>query len=248
MVELSVVVPCYNEAANLPRLIGRFREVLHDAPGIELVLVDNGSTDGSADVFRAELAKPENAFARIVTVPVNQGYGFGIVSGLRTARGRFLGWTHADLQTDPADIVRGFSELLGQADADRCILRGCRVGRNWFDAAFTGGMTLLASSALGVWLSDINAQPKIFPRAFFESLDDLPNDFSLDLYLLYRAKMANLRELRLPVHFGKRLAGEAKGGASLSGKVRLTKRTVAYIFELKRRLKRTPESSVRKAA
>lgn len=247
--DLSVVVPCYNEAANLPRLIGRFREVLGDSRGIEVVLVNNGSRDNSAEILTAELAKPENAFARLVHVPVNKGYGFGIVSGLRAARGRFLGWTHADLQTDPADIVRGFDELVRQPDQDECILRGRRIGRNWFDAAFTGGMTLLASSALGVWLSDINAQPKIFPRGFFETLDNLPDDFSLDLYVLYCAKKAGLREVQLPVHFGKRLAGEAKGGASLFGKYKLTKRTVAFIFELRRRLsQKAPKDAARKAA
>src|SRR5262249_12308601 len=122
--DLSVVVPCYNEAANLRRLFGRFREVLGDSRGIEVVLVNNGSKDNSCDISADEPPRPATAFARLVHVPVNKGYGFGIVSGLRAARGRFLGWTHADLQTDPADIVRGFDELLRQPDADRCILRG----------------------------------------------------------------------------------------------------------------------------
>lgn len=237
--KLSLVVPCYNEEKNLPRLIARFRDVVGGRPGVEVVLVDNGSTDGSPAVFAAELAKPENAFARMVRVPVNKGYGFGIVSGLRAATGEFLGWTHADMQTDPKDLLDGFDKLAGQPEPEKCFLRGRRIGRNFFDWFFTAGMSVIASAALGTKVHDINAQPKLFHRSFFESLTHPPDDFSLDLYVLYTAKRRGLTVLELPVHFGKRLAGEAKGGGTLRGKYRLIKRTFRYIFALRRELART---------
>ncbi|MBK7406419.1 MAG: glycosyltransferase [Phycisphaerales bacterium] len=75
-----------------------------------MVLVDNGSTDGSADVLRTETARPENRFASICTVERNRGYGFGILAGLRSASGRVpLAWTHADMQTDPNDVLLGLA-------------------------------------------------------------------------------------------------------------------------------------------
>lgn len=238
--KLSLIVPCYNEKPNLPRLVDLFRAAVGGRNDVEVVLVDNGSTDGSAAVFAELLAKPENRFARVVTVPVNRGYGFGILSGLRAARGEFLGWTHADLQTDPNDLMLGFAKLQAEGDPETCFLRGRRVGRNFFDALFTGGMSLVASAALGTWLNDINAQPKLFHRSFFDTLTSPPDDFALDLYVLYSAKKAGLKVLELPVNFAKRTAGEAKGGGSLRGKYKLTKRTFKYIFALRRGLKLNP--------
>ena len=103
---LSLVIPCYNEAANLPLLLSRCAEVAHQGK-IEIILVDNGSTDKSPRVL-AELL-PHHPGCRSVRVEKNQGYGFGLLSGLRAAEGKVLGWTHADMQTDPDDARRGLA-------------------------------------------------------------------------------------------------------------------------------------------
>lgn len=83
--KLSIVVPCYNEKENIPLLLERFDEVIK-GQDMEVVLVDNGSTDGSADVLRELL--PRYAFARTVSVEVNQGYGYGIPRGSLTQNQR----------------------------------------------------------------------------------------------------------------------------------------------------------------
>ena len=60
----SIIVPCYNEAENLPHLLARFADLASTSPrDWELVLVDNGSTDDSAAVLERELALPGRAFA-----------------------------------------------------------------------------------------------------------------------------------------------------------------------------------------
>ena len=64
---VSIVLPCYNEARNIPLVLSRFREVKGDHD-FELILVNNGSVDDSAAVLRGELAKPEITFARTVLV------------------------------------------------------------------------------------------------------------------------------------------------------------------------------------
>jgi glycosyltransferase involved in cell wall biosynthesis len=235
--KLSIVVPCYNEAGNLPSLFARFREVLGERDDVELVVVNNGSKDHSALVIACELEEPENAFARAVLVPQNQGYGFGILSGLRAASGEFLAWTHADMQTDPNDVLLGFARLLADASPEQCLVRGRRVGRPLVDRAFTLGMGWVASAALAAPLYDINAQPKIFHHGLLADMEDAPWDFSLDLYLLYLAQMKGLRVLEQPVQFGLRLHGEAKGGGSLRGKAKLTRRTLEYIFRLRQQLR-----------
>jgi glycosyltransferase involved in cell wall biosynthesis len=172
-------------------------------------------------------------FARIITVPVNQGYGYGILAGLRAARGEFIGWTHADSQYDPRIVLDGFDRLASAPKAARSFLQGRRVGRNAFDAFFTAGMTVLATAMLGTVVRDINAQPKLFPRAFFATMTRPPHDFSLDLYALYLARSQGYEIITLPVIFGQRVHGEAKGGGSLRLKWKLTKRTLAFMRELR---------------
>ena len=253
-IRLSIVVPCYNEAGNIPLILDRFLSLLAGRDDTELLLVDNGSTDDSARVLRAALADPKFRFARVVTVLVNQGYGHGIVTGLRAARGEFLAWTHADLQTDPRDVLLAFERMMQSARPAECLVRGRRQHRPWLDAFFTWGMGRLASAALGVKLHDINAQPKLFHRSFFEAMTSPPSDFSLDLYVLYLASRRNLRIVEQPVEFGRRLHGQAKGGSSLRGKWKLTRRSLAYILRLRQTLKsevtlpREPARRVKPAA
>ena len=82
-------------------------------------------------------------------------------------------------------------------------------------------------------LSDINAQPKIFHKNFLKKIDNPPSDFSLDLYLLITAKLNNYEILTYPVILKKRIAGLAKGGGSFKGKIKLTCRTLKYIYKLR---------------
>ena len=71
-----------------------------------------------------------------------------------------------------------------------------------------------------------------------EKLTDAPDDFSLDLYLLFQARVNGYKILEYPVHFGRRMHGDAKGGGTLKGKWKLIKRTWAYMNEMKIELKK----------
>lgn len=236
MIDLSIVVPCYNEEANLPELVDRFSRIATADVSLEVIFVDNGSTDGTARVLANLL--PRFPAARSVTVPVNQGYGWGILCGLRAAQGDVVGWTHADLQTDPADVVACYRTFRRDLVAGRLVVKGRRVGRPLLDRLFTAGMSVVASAALSARFSDINGQPKVFARTLLETLHDAPWDFSLDLFLLWRARREELAIADYPVRFGERTRGQAKGGGTLRLKWKLTWRTVAFIFELRRRLRR----------
>lgn len=238
--ELSIVVPCYNEEGNIPGLIERFARTLAGNQAIELVLVDNGSTDTTGALIEREIKTREMSRARKVLVPKNQGYGFGILSGLREARGNVLAWTHADLQTDPADVLKAYDLYRKEAaGATPVMVKGRRIRRGLAEAFFSWGMQTTASLALGCKVTEINAQPKLFPRAFLKELDNAPHDFSLDLFALYRARKSGYRILELPVDFAARKSGEAKGGSGSSWSVRgkLIKRTFCYIFELRRKIR-----------
>ena len=225
----SLVIPCYNEADNLPLLLERCRGVTA-RPGVEVILVDNGSTDRSPEVLAQLL--PDYPGCRSVRVEVNKGYGFGILSGLRAAQGDILGWTHADMQTDPQDSLRGlgFFDKYGSA----IFVKGRRYGRPLMDVAFTAGMSIFETVLLSTWLRDINAQPTMFSRAFFDTWDSPPSDFSLDLYAYYRAKIAGLPVHRFPVRFGDRAHGTSHWNVNWAAKRKFIRRTVDFSLELKK--------------
>lgn len=235
--KLSIVIPCYNEEKNIPLIFARLRETLERRDDVEILLVDNGSRDHSAQVFKDELSKTNDARFRLVTVPVNQGYGYGILQGLAAATGEVLSWTHADMQTDPKDVLTAFAVWQTRQPQD-LIVKGKRKNRALLETFFTFGMQLVASAALGVILDDINAQPKLFSRCFYEKClkADAPHDFSLDLFLLYKAQKEGVTVETVPVFFAKRQHGQAKGGGSWKTRIKLIRRTFAYIFELRKTL------------
>jgi glycosyltransferase involved in cell wall biosynthesis len=226
--KFSLIIPCYNEAANIPLLLERCSE-LDKQPGIEVVLVDNGSTDTTQILLAAIL--PKYPACRSVRVEKNQGYGYGILSGLNAANGDILGWTHADMQTDPQDALLGL-KLFEQNGPD-ILVKGKRYGRPFADVAFTVGMSAFETILMGKPMWDINAQPTMFSRQFFESWSNPPYDFSLDLYAYYQAKAQRKPVFRFPVKFGDRAHGVSHWNVSWSAKRKFIMRTLSYSIQMK---------------
>ena len=226
----SLIIPCYNEAANLPLLLSRCVEVAKSGE-VEVILVDNGSTDDTPRLLTELL--PHYPGCRSVRVEKNQGYGFGILSGLRVAKGELLGWTHADMQTDPQDVLRGL-KFFDQHGGD-IFVKGRRYGRPLADVAFTVGMSFFETVLLGKPMWDINAQPTMFSRKFFETWSQPPHDLSLDLYVYYQARLGGLEIHRFPVLFGDRAYGVSHWNVNWAAKRKFIRRTIRFSIELKKR-------------
>ncbi len=233
---MSLVIPCYNEARNLPLLIARLRDTFV-RDDIEAILVDNGSTDDSPAVLEALLQSPSRI--RSVRVEKNQGYGFGILAGLTAADGEIIGWTHADMQTDPADALRALALFEADAESQRLFVKGRRYGRPAADVAFTFGMSVFETLLMRRRMWDINAQPTLFPRAFFTAWREPPHDFSLDLYAYYQALHRGLHVRRFPVRFGERAHGTSHWNVNWQAKARFIHRTVDFSLRLRKELARS---------
>lgn len=227
--KLSIVLPCYNEADNLPILVEGYRAVWEDLPA-ELILVDNGSTDHTRKVLESVTAP----FVRSVRVPVNRGYGHGIHTGLLAAKGEVVGYSHADMQCPPGDLFRAYHALAARPDLARAIVKGQRAPRPWQDEMVTGGMGFIASTVLGLPLADINAQPKVFHASLRDRLTSPPDGFEYDLYVLHTALTSGLALETIPVTFGERAHGESKWKFSLFSRWRTIVRVLRYIFTLRR--------------
>ena len=114
---VSLIIPCYNEAKNLPFLIRRCEKLIEEFP-MEIIFVDNGSKDETAKIIE------KNPFIKLIRIDNNEGYGNGILEGLRNANGEILAWTHADLQTDPNDMVEGLKHFRNSDDQEMIFVKG----------------------------------------------------------------------------------------------------------------------------
>ena len=240
-IALSLFVPCYNEAQNVALFIERLAEL---APTVsypfEVIFADGGSDDGTPDVIRVQATARGLGFISVEEMPPRGGYGRDIMAGLAVAQADVLAWTHADMQTDPKDVLDAYSLYQSQiADYPRLLIKGKRKNRPFFDVLFTLGMQVFTLATVKMNISDINAQPKMFSREFYSEhmLQGAPDDFSLDLFTLIQARRHNFIVQTLPVVFADRAHGEAKGGGGgLPIKIKLARRTIKYIIETRRRV------------
>lgn len=235
--KFSLVIPCYNESENIPLLLNKIHDVFRTRKDIEVILVDNGSTDNSSESFISCNNEELSSFVRVVSLMPNQGYGGGILAGLRVASGEFLSWTHADLQTDPKDLLEVINLLErisndSSNEIDNVFVKGKRYGRPLSDVFFTLGMGCFETLLFRHILFDINAQPTFFSKKFFDTWINPPSDFSLDLYAFVMAQKAKLRIFRIPVYFGKRIYGDSKWNIDWRAKAKFIKRTISYSLEL----------------
>ena len=225
----SVVLPCFNESANINILVDRFRP-FSQKWDFELILVNNGSTDDSAEVLDKIQAENNHGFIRVVTIDKNIGYGHGIHAGLSAASGEILAYTHADAQTPPEDIFRGF-ELIesGQVNIREEIIKGHRPGRD-DSHVLTRWLRIITKGLTGLSVEDINGQPKIFHRELFQEMGRPSVDFSYDTYVLYIASRKGLGITPMDVSFEQRLHGQSKWASSIFKKYKTIAAYLCSIF------------------
>jgi glycosyltransferase involved in cell wall biosynthesis len=231
MIKTQIVIPCFNESEGLLDLIDECRTVIDSSDySLGFILVDNGSKDGSKEIFKSLQGKYANI--ETVSLPENQGYGAGIIAGLNSSTAQIIGWTHADLQTPLIDCLRATEAI----DAEISFVKGARVGRPFSDRVFSRGMGIFESILFVSRLEEVNAQPTLFNRNFYEKWQNPPADFSLDLYALVVAVKNGLGIRRIKVHFLPRQFGQSNWNNGLKSRIKFVKRTLKYSFELRRTL------------
>lgn len=228
---VSIVIPCYNEERNLKNLIKKFDKIDKKKYSFEVILVNNGSHDNSAQVMND--LEEKYSFVKVSTVIKNQGYGYGILTGLAVASGEYLGWMHADLQFEPNEICKAMDYLKKENYPNKIFIKGRRKNRPFIDKIFTCGMSIYESILLKKKMWDINAQPIIFSRNLYDSWENPPYDFSLDLYAYYTALMQGFPVFRFSVIQHVRREGTSTWNDGMSARIKLIQRVICYSKELK---------------
>ena len=231
----SIVIPCYNEEQNIPNLISSFNDIYTSGYNIELVLVNNGSTDNSKEVFAKYEGKYR--FLKIVDIVKNEGYGNGIYQGMLATDGQYIGMMHADMQSDPLEVTKAIKYIENNNYPKNIFIKGRRKNRPLLDTFFTCGMSIFETIYLKEYMYDITAQPTIFSRFFFETMHNPPKDFLYDLYLYYHAKKLKYNIYRFPIIQKPREFGKSSWNTGLISKLKLMKRVFEYSIRLKKTYK-----------
>ena len=235
MIRLSIVLPCYNEGETVNRLVAGYREILADRDDVELILVDNGSTDGTSERIAEEVAREAGSNIRAVSVPVNRGYGHGILCGLNAARGTFVAWSHADLQYLPSDAIRLLDAVMAHPRPETCFGKGHRVNDRGMAAIPTKLQSLLSRLILGCRLEEINAQPKLFHRDLLTAFRHPPDGYELDIYAYYKAVLAGWETVSVDVVYLPRPTGQSKWAYSTVSRLRFMAQNLSYLIRLRLR-------------
>lgn len=205
----SVVIPCHNEERNIAECIGRTPTM---GTWTEIVVVDDGSRDGTRDVVRKAMS--EDPRVRLVAYDANQGKANAVRAGFEAARGDVLMILDADMAVAPEDLPKFFRPLQeGTAD----FVNGTRllypVGTEAMPMAnYLGnkGFCFLTTWALRQRVSDTLCGTKALLRRDYERLPLTGAERWGDFDLLFGAGRAKLRIAEVPVHYGSRKAGESK--------------------------------------
>ena len=223
--DLTVTIPLYNEAENIPILYARVRDALDElGKRWELVLVDDGSSDGSG----ALLDKIAADDARVVVLHFRRNYGqtAAFMAGIDHARGAIIIPMDGDLQNDPDDI----GKLLAKLDEGFDVVSGWRKDRQ--DHAIKRNLPSriangLISRVSGVRLHDYGCSLKAYRR---DVLDGVKLYGEMHRFVPIYAAWNGARVTEMPVQHHPRLHGESKYGLERVVKVVLDLLVVKFLF------------------
>jgi len=174
--ELTVVVPCYNEEGAIEQSLAQLAQILRALPPHEVLVVDDGSTDRTAEILAA--AAPRHPNVRVVRHAVNQGYGAALKTGIRRAKGGLIAIVDAD-GTYPYERLPDLLALAREAD----MVVGARTGEKVEYSAVRKIPKVFLKSYMewlaGQAIPDMNSGLRIFRKTSAERFFNiLPNSFS----------------------------------------------------------------------
>lgn len=205
---LTIVMPVYNERATARAAVERLLKT--DLPiAIELVIVDDGSTDGSLDAV-ADLAEPGRV--RLVRQRRNRGKGAAIRTGIEVARGDVLTIFDADLEYDPADLSALLAPIL---EGEARVVFGTRAfgAHTAYSFWYVMGnklVNLWASFLFDTWLSDVYTCLKMAPTDLWRRIDLRSGGFGVEAETTGKLLARGERVYEVPISYRARSREEGK--------------------------------------
>jgi glycosyltransferase involved in cell wall biosynthesis len=208
---LSLFYPLYNEEGNVAEAARRALAILpRYADAFEVILVDDGSRDGTAAI--ADRLSADDPRIRVVHHPANRGYGAALRSGIAASRYEWVFYTDGDNQFDIGEL----GLLIPLAD-EHDIVSAYRIRRcDPFHRRLNEAIFNLAIRVLfGLRVRDVDCAFKLYRSSIFESMELVSNGAMIDVEILARAARRGARIAQVGVHHYPRTVGR-QTGANLS--------------------------------
>jgi glycosyltransferase involved in cell wall biosynthesis len=225
-VDLSIVIPLLNEEQNLEPLYAQLRQVMDTMDrSCELILVDDGSTDGSFEILRRLSGQDQRV--SVIRLRRNFGQAAAFSAGFDFARGDVIVTMDGDLQNDPAEIPR----LLEKIDEGYDVVSGWRVRRH--DRFLTRRLpskiaNFLISKVIGLELHDYGCSLRAYRR---EVVKNVKLYGELHRFIPALASWMGIRVAEIPVNHAPRRFGRSKYGLRRTIKVILDLLTVKFLLD-----------------
>jgi hypothetical protein len=224
--KLSVVIPCYNESATIAPLLARIARV--DMPQMEVIVVDDGSTDGTTDLLRGDLS---HVIDRLIIHRKNLGKGAALRSGFREATGDIILIQDADLEYDPEDYPRLVQPILERgADVvygSRFAGSGGQPVLSFWHVLANRLLTLLSNCFTNLNLTDMETGYKVFRRDVIQAIALRENRFGCEPEVTAKLARAGCVFYEVAIHYRGRSYAEGKK-IGLKDAVRALYATVRY--------------------
>jgi glycosyltransferase involved in cell wall biosynthesis len=209
MKQLSVVIPCYNERATLELLLERVRACNVD--GLEIIVVDDCSTDGTRDLLRDRL---EKQIDRVIYHERNQGKGAALRSGFEAATGAVVLIQDADLEYDPQEYPKLLKPILdGQADVVfGSRFSGGQAHRVLYFWHYLGNrfLTLLSNAMTNLNLTDMEVCYKLFRREILQQIRIEEDRFGFEPEITAKIAKLECRVFEVGISYSGRTYREGK--------------------------------------
>jgi glycosyltransferase involved in cell wall biosynthesis len=204
---LSVIMPCYNEAATLPTILARVRAV--DIPK-EIIAVDDNSSDGTYQILCEEAARDPSM--TVIRHPTNRGKGAAVRSGLARVSGDIVIVQDADLEYDPKDYYEVIPPIAeGRVDVVfGSRFMGRHTGMYFWNALGNKGLTFLTNLLFNCWISDMETCYKAMRAEIMRDLRLESNDFRLEPEITAKVLKRGHRIYEVPVSYLGRTYEEGK--------------------------------------
>jgi glycosyltransferase involved in cell wall biosynthesis len=207
-VKLSILMPVYNEAATLQSAVKRVLDVQYPV-GIELVIVDDGSTDGTRELYPQWRSEPRVV---IFEKPTNGGKGSAIRKGAELATGDYVIMCDADLEYAPEEIPSLLAPILdGQAE----VVYGTRTfgSHNAYSYIYVlgnRGVTTVANILFNCYISDLETCFKLMPLELYRKLDVQSAGFGMEAEVTGKMLRAGVRPYEVPISYKARSREDGK--------------------------------------
>lgn len=216
--KLSVIIPVYNEKNTLEEIIRRVKAVglVH-----EIVIVDDGSIDGTREILDRLKEQPD---IRVILHEQNQGKGAAVVTGIQASTGDVLLIQDADLEYDPRDypaLLKPIQENISDVVYGSRFLGGARRPILFWNMVANKILTLITNILYNNILTDMETGYKVFRREVVEGLKIKARRFDFEPEFTAKILKKKVRVFEVPITFNPRLYGEGKKITAWDGVVAL---------------------------